>query len=97
MVCGLLCERFAGEGKLGGCDVELQVGFGDIRYGECEVYEVLGWVGCARALGPEDCDSVNTTHEAQKRFHVPSGWTVAADMMIDRSDVAKEWMRGMEV
>lgn len=60
VVCGLLCERFAGEGKLGGCDVELQVGFGDIRYGECEVYEVFGWVGRARALGPEDCNSVST-------------------------------------
>lgn len=30
-------------------------------------------------------------------FHIPSGWTVAADMMKGRCDVAKEWMRGMEV
>jgi len=36
-------------------DVELEFGGLDVRYGDCEVDEVLGFVSCARALSPEDC------------------------------------------
>ena len=55
VVISLEGVRVAREGDGLRLDVELELGGLDVRYGDCEVDEVLSFVSCARALSPEDC------------------------------------------